>query len=201
MSGLIYVMRHGQSVVNVENRLTCKQLDGDLTDMGRLQAAKAGSWLIDKDITRIVHSPFHRAEQTAQIIGAALGVTPTMNRGLCEMDCGDLEGRTDEEAWTTWRGVWTRWKKAEHGATFPGGESYGQAHERYSRVIHDTEPDEHTLLVTHGGITICVLPYLCVNAAALQGDLALDNTGLVVLERYDEIGRYICRSWNLTEHL
>lgn len=201
MSGLIYIMRHGQSMVNVENRLTCKQYEGDLTDMGRLQAAKAGSWLVDKNISRIIHSPFHRAEQTAQIVGTALAVTLTASQGLCEMDCGDLEGRTDDEAWAAWREVWTRWKNAEPAAVFPGGESYAQAQARYSRVIHDTSPDDNTLLVTHGGITICVVPYLCVNAAALQGELALDNTGMVVLERYDQSGRYICRSWNLTEHL
>jgi len=41
-----------------------------------------------------------------------------------------------------------------------------------------------------------------VNAAALQqgGGFYLDNTGFVVLESYDT-SRYICRAWNLVEHL
>lgn len=201
MSGLIYIMRHGESQVNIEKRLTCKQFAGDLTDIGRLQAAKAGSWLIDKNISHILHSPFHRAEQTAQIIASSLDITPVMCEGLREVDCGELEGRVDENAWTTWRGIWTRWKQGDQMAAFPGGESYPEAHARYSSVIYDVGSEENTLLVTHGGITTCIIPYLCVNAAALQGELGLDNTGMVVLERYDESGRYFCRSWNLTEHL
>ena len=35
---MIYLMRHGESVVNVERRLTCRKYDGDLTDKGRDQA-------------------------------------------------------------------------------------------------------------------------------------------------------------------
>ena len=41
---MIYVMRHGESVVNVQRRLTCRQYDGDLTDNGREQAQKATFW-------------------------------------------------------------------------------------------------------------------------------------------------------------
>lgn len=198
--GLIYIMRHGQSTVNVERRLTCHQYDGDLTDLGRTQAAKAGVWLADKGIDKIIHSPFHRTEQTAGIVGEALGLTPTMDVDLCEMNCGDLHGRTDDEAWEFFDSIYARWRKREWEAQYPGGESYRQGYERYLRCLGKIGPDETTLLVTHGGITCTIVPYLCVNAAALQGDLHLDNTGFVVLEHYDA-GRYICRSWNFIDHL
>ncbi|MBZ0275673.1 MAG: histidine phosphatase family protein [Anaerolineae bacterium] len=198
MVHLIYLMRHGQSVVNIERRLTCRKPDGDLTDLGREQAAKAGDWLADKGITRLLHSPFHRAEQTAQIVAPKLKLTPVMVDDLREMDCGSLERRTDDDAWGEFMAVFRRWKKGDWEATYPGGESYRQGFERFSRCLNAVT--ETTLLVTHGGISIAVVPYLCVNAAALQGVGDLDNTGLVVLEPYDS-GRYICRSWNLIEHL
>jgi probable phosphoglycerate mutase len=197
---MIYVMRHGQSTVNVERRLTGSDYRGDLTALGREQAAKAAEWLADKGITRILYSPFHRAEQTAQIVGERLGILPCVDPGLCEMDAGDLHGRTDNEAWEYFRSIYERWKKRDWEAQYPGGETYRQGFDRYLQCLRQISPDETALLVTHGGITCSVLPYLCVNAAALQGDLTLDNTAFVVLEPYDD-GRYICRSWNLSEHL
>ncbi|MCB9453590.1 MAG: histidine phosphatase family protein [Anaerolineaceae bacterium] len=198
MTGLIYLMRHGQSVVNVERRLTCRKFEGDLTELGREQAARAAVWLADKGITRIGHSPFHRAVQTAQIVARKLNQTLEMEDGLREMDCGGFEGRTDDAAWEEFIAIYRRWKSAEWDAAFPDGETFRHAYERFSRCLHAA--GDNTLLVTHGGITLTVVPYLCVNAAALQRTDYLDNTGLVVLERYDA-ERYICRSWNLVEHL
>ncbi len=56
------------------------------------------------------------------------------------------------------------------------------------------------LLITHGDITHTVIPPLCVNVAALQRVMPLDNTGIIVLEHYDA-DRYSCSAWNLAEHL
>jgi broad specificity phosphatase PhoE len=197
---LIYLMRHGQSIVNVEQRLTCRKPDGDLTALGREQAERAGEWLLDKGITRIIHSPFHRAEQTARIVADKLDLAMTVADGLREMDCGNLEGRADQDGWDEWQTVYERWQQADWKATFPGGESYRQAYDRFTDVLNRVNANETTLLVAHGGISITVVPYLCVNAAALQGERVLDNTGFVILEPYGD-GRYICRAWNQTEHL
>ena len=197
---LIYVMRHGQSTVNVERRLSCRNFEGDLTPLGREQASKAAQWLSDKNITHILHSPFHRAHQTAQIIGEKLGLSCLMNDDLREMDCGDFESRTDKASWDAFRVIYERWMQGDWKATYPGGESYQQGFDRFNRCLMSLIPNQTTLLVTHGGICTSVIPYLCVNAAALQGKRTLENTGLVILEPYGD-GRYICRAWNQTEHL
>jgi broad specificity phosphatase PhoE len=198
--GTIYLMRHGQSVVNIERRLTCHEYGGDLTPLGRQQACRAADWLADKAIETIRHSPFCRAEQTARIVGESLGIVPQVDDDLREMDCGNLESRTDDEAWSIWAGVFKRWLRHDTRATFPGGESYADGLRRFSRALDRTNDSVNVLLVTHGGITRTVVPYLCVNAAALQRTENLANTGMVVLERYDP-GRYVCLSWNLAEHL
>lgn len=197
---LIYIMRHGQSTVNVERRITCRKLEGDLTSIGRDQALKAGQWLIDKGITKIVHSPFHRAAQTAEIVNQHLNLTCSVSDDLREMDCGALEWRTDEAGWNEFYSVYERWQQRDWNATYPDGESYRQGFDRFNHCLMNVDPNETTLLVTHGGISVSVIPYLCVNAAALQGKLKLDNTGIVILEPYGD-GRYICRAWNQTAHL
>jgi broad specificity phosphatase PhoE len=202
---MIYVMRHGESVVNLERRLTCRKLDGDLSPLGQQQARQAAAWLRDKDIRAIFTSPFHRAEQTAQMIGDVLGLTPTVDGNLAEMDCGELEGRTDEDAWDIWAEVFERWKTCDWECRFPGGETFRQAHDRLVKVLLGTtdlleKNGGSALLVTHGGITRAVLPYLCVNAAALQRISHLHNTGIAVFEPYDP-GRYACMAWDIVEHL
>lgn len=197
---VIYIMRHGESIVNITRRLTCKQYDGDLSALGREQAAKAAAWLTDKGVNLIRHSPFHRAQQSAEIIGEAPGVPVEMDVDLAEMDCGELEGKTDEDAWAVWAKVMVRWRAYDLDAAFPGGESFSQAAKRFARALAQVPEGRTALLVTHGGIATTVTPTLCVNAAALQRGDVLDNTGFIVLETYDE-GRYACRAWNLVEHL
>lgn len=197
---LIYLMRHGQSVVNVAHRLSCNNFEGDLTDLGREQASKAAEWLVDKDISLIRHSPFHRAEQTAQLVGEKLGLPIAMDDGLREINCGDLHGRGDDEAWEYFMSIFMRWKKQEWEARFPGGETFRQGFERFSTSLRNIPDHQTVLLVAHGGIIETVVPYLCVNAAALQGQRGVGNTGIVILEPYGD-GRFICRAWDSQEHL
>lgn len=197
---LLYVMRHGESVVNRERRLTCKRFDGVLTSLGREQAVRAGEWLVGKGITRIESSPFERAIETATLVADRLGLLSQVDHNLREMDCGRLEGRTDDEAWAEWKRVYDRWKMCDWKAAFPEGETYEQAYERLNSVLQRIQVTETVLMITHGGVTQTVIPYLCVNAAALQDVCPLDNTGIIILEPYGD-GRFICRAWNQNDHL
>lgn len=197
---LIYIMRHAQSVVNVDHRITCRKFEGDLSDLGREQAVKAADWLLDKNINRVLYSPFHRAEQTAKIVSEQLGLVSTEDDDLREMDCGEFEWRNDEASWDDWHKIYERWQQGDWNARYPGGESYREGYNRFSRSLLSIDSEETALFVTHGGISTTVIPYLCVNAAALQGQRVLDNTGMIVLEPYGD-GRFICRAWNQNDHL
>lgn len=197
---LIYVMRHAQSIVNADKGISCRKPDGDLTDLGREQALRAADALHDKNIQRILHSPFHRAEQTAHIIGERLALPFTENVDLGEINCGDMEWRSDDEGWADWFKMYERWMQGDWNARYPGGESYREGYNRFSRCLLSVDSEETVLLVTHGGISTTVIPYLCVNAAALQGQRILDHTGMIVLEPYGD-GRFICRAWNQVDHL
>lgn len=195
----IYLVRHGQSVVNVEGRLSCQRLDGDLTPLGREQAGRAGRWLSDKGITHIRSSPFHRAQQTAAIINERLGLEVVTDDGLGEMNCGALEGRIDSEAWGMWMDMYERWKAHELDAAFPEGESFQNAVTRFERTLNSLPAGATALLVTHGGITRTVVPYVAEVAPELlyRGDLV--NTGIAVLDYDNEC--YRCASWNVYDHL
>ncbi len=196
---MIYVMRHGESVVNGENHVICRRRDGDLTATGREQSEKAARWLMNKGVTQIRHSPYDRAYQTAAIIGAVLDVVPVVDEGLSEMNCGNLEGRSDDTAWEIWAEVYRRWCLYEVDARFPGGESYGEAAQRVRQVLERCAQTT-TLLITHGGIMRSVIPPLCIQSPALLRLERLVHTSLIVLEPCDA-DKYNCSAWNLIDHL
>lgn len=199
---MIYLMRHGESTVNLERMIACKRHEGDLTPLGREQANKAAKWLQDKHITAIYSSPFHRAEQTAHIIGDHLNVSVTLDDDLSEINCGDLDECKDDDSWRRWNAVYDRWMENHLDARYPNGESLRESYQRFVRAFrhggHRT--DKSVLLVTHGDIARCIVPMACINAAALQRITVLDNTGIAILEPYGH-GRYICNAWNILEHL
>ena len=73
----VLFLRHGESAHNVhtgEERLA-EELGDLLTERGRAQAAAAGAALGDLGITRLLTSPMRRATETAEAVGAALGLT------------------------------------------------------------------------------------------------------------------------------
>lgn len=196
----IYVMRHGESVINIARVFQCKSSDGALTEAGREQAQQAAVWLQDKDIRVIYASPIERATETATIVGKTLGLAVQINNDLREIDCGDLDGRNDDTAWESWRVIFRRWVKGDWTATYPGGESLRQGYDRMWRALNSTPQQQNTLLVTHGGIMHGTLPLMCVNHAALKRIEGPAYTGIVILEPYHP-NRYSCESWNLVEHL
>lgn len=197
----LYLMRHAQSIPNVERRISCRSYAGDLTPLGQQQAQQAAAWLRDKGITALRVSPYARTLQTAAAIAPAFGLTPLLDDDLREFDCGDLDQRTDDAAREQFHQIYERWLKADWQARFPGGEAYAEGCARFSRALHRAaEQGATTLLVTHGGIIRTIVPYLCVNAAALQRVSIPDNAAFVVLEPYDA-ERYICKAWNWRDHL
>lgn len=199
MTTTLYLMRHGESVVNIAHTLTCRRPEGDLTRLGREQAARAAQWLLGKGITHIYASPFHRAQQTAAIVGAVLGLEVVTDAGLAEMNCGDLEGRSDGDAWRAWARVYERWKAHDLTAAFPDGETFGDAVARFRETLSRVPDGTTALLVTHGGITRTVVPYVAEIDPELlyRGDLV--NTGIAVLDYENDC--YRCSSWNVMDHL
>jgi broad specificity phosphatase PhoE len=199
MMTMIYVMRHGESTVNVARIVKCRELDGDLTDKGRQQARLVGHWLSDKGIQRIHASPFHRAQQSAEIVSEILGLPVETDDDLREIDCGTLEGRADPEAWDLWQAASSRWGQGEWDSPFADGETMRHAHDRLQRALKRA-CDQDTLLVTHGGISVRILPHLVSNPHQWPMVEHLENTGLIILEP-DADGRYTCGGWNVVEHL
>jgi broad specificity phosphatase PhoE len=71
---MILWVRHGQSTWNVIDRLQGHELSPPLTELGREQAQHAAEALAGRGVVRLLSSPATRALETAQVIGAHLGL-------------------------------------------------------------------------------------------------------------------------------
>ena len=150
---MIYLVRHGQTVFNAERRQQ-GHLDSPLTALGRAQGAAIGrllQGLIEKpDDWRLISSPLGRAQDTAGLIGQALGLPVETDRRVIEVSFGQWDGRLRDEL------------AAEHPDTFgrgdwqfaaPGGESFESVETRVGDWLASLppEPERKVIVVSHGG--------------------------------------------------
>ena len=99
MNSNLYLIRHGQSTYNLENRFTGWK-DVDLTDLGQKQAKEASNLLTNHKFDLAFTSTLVRAQNTLDIILANLGISLKVikNEALNERDYGDLVGQNKDEA-------------------------------------------------------------------------------------------------------
>ena len=149
----LYLIRHGQSANNLRKEALAEPCDSPaataprmadppLTDLGKLQARLAGEALTEEGITRLYCGPMLRTLQTAQIIGAALDLSPHVFVALHE-----------------WGGVWESrgetgsvqrpgLTKQEMSAMFPGFVLPSDVTDR-GWWFHDWEGDQAMLELAH----------------------------------------------------
>ena len=140
------LVRHGQSTWN-ERGLWQGQADPPLTELGRHQASMAAKSLGTVDL--IVASSLERARDTAEIIGAALGVGPVVVlEGLMERDAGEWSGHTRAEIDHEYPGY------LADGRRPPSWEPDEQLSERLMGTLDalaERFPDAEIGCITHGG--------------------------------------------------
>jgi probable phosphoglycerate mutase len=92
----LYFVRHGLSVMNQQGVFS-STTNTPLAPEGVEQCRAAGQALVGTGIDCIVSSPFTRAQQSAAIIAAELGIDPAniiLNDNFVERSFGPLEGTT-----------------------------------------------------------------------------------------------------------
>lgn len=93
----LLVLRHGQSTWNAERRWQ-GWADAPLSPLGERQAHDAASHLAGAGLTVVCSSDLQRANRTAQIIAAQLGLGEvTVARDLRERDVGVFTGKTIDQ--------------------------------------------------------------------------------------------------------
>lgn len=145
----VLLVRHAEPDEDARGRCYGR-LDVGLSPAGLASAKHLAESLGDVELEAVYVSPRLRAVQTA----AALGVMPTVDERLRELDFGELEGRTYDEIGREQPELFRRWMDTPTLVRFPGGESFAELRERVAAAMGDIVAVDHrtVALVSHGGV-------------------------------------------------
>jgi len=153
----LYLIRHGESVPNVEPIIGGMRGDAGLTERGRRQAAALERRLSSEPIhaDHLYASTLPRALETAAYVSRGVGLPFERDDEVQELRPGAADGMSHEEWQTTYPG----WEDGPLSNPFqpmsPEGESWAQflvrAGAALTRLVQ-RHPDQTVVVVTHGGV-------------------------------------------------
>jgi len=164
----IILVRHGRTAWNAEERFRGRA-DIPLDDLGRRQAEATAERLKDSGAVAVYSSPLERTMMTARPIAERLGLDVVPLEGLIDIDYGEWQGLTLEEALQRDAELYRRWRQEPHLARFPGGEGLDDVRRRVESVIS---------MVTerHAGQTVVLVSHVVVCRVFVCAVLGIDNS-------------------------
>ena len=194
---VIYYIRHGETSWNALGRLQGTQ-DIPLNDLGRKQAAHAGTILADlfardgreKSSLSFVASPLIRARATMELVRGSLRLPHdgyALDDRLREIGYGQWEGSTLPEMQRRDPDLFAKRQTEKWTVSPPGGESYVDVQTRmqdwYASVAVDT------VTVAHGGTARALMVALGIETPLSAADLTIEQ-GAVYVFREGALQKY-----------
>ena len=157
MTTELYLIRHGESVANVEPIIGGMRGDSGLTARGREQAARLAARLAAGEIRAdaLYTSTLPRAVETAEYVGRALGLTPLPDDEWHELRPGEADGASVEEWRARYGGREFETATDPYRPFAPGGESWATFLLRVGRALSRVvarHRGETVAVVCHGGV-------------------------------------------------
>ena len=200
----ILLVRHGVTDWNREGRFQ-GHLDPPLANDGRLEAELLGARLRGDELlrpVRIVSSTLARARETAESIGAKVGVTVEPDARLIEIGQGEWEGRTHADLAVSDADRYAAWRRDAGIRQPPGGESIESATQRVMDLLAALEDGAGpwpVCVVSHGGTLRIMARVLMATSTTAPWSMDIDNASLSVCSALDD--RWRLDRWNDTLHL
>ncbi|MBQ6622122.1 MAG: histidine phosphatase family protein [Mogibacterium sp.] len=159
----IYILRHGQTDLNVARKLQGR-LDVPLNETGIRQAEQLAEILRERELTfeQIWSSPLDRAQKTGEIVTGQSRETFHTDPRLAEMDFGPLEGAPYRDLPGDAQMFFT---DPEHFRPAEGHESMVDLVARLREFLEELKPvaaaaEGNLLLLSHGTTIHAMLVYL-----------------------------------------
>jgi broad specificity phosphatase PhoE len=183
--GLFYLLRHGETEWNAENRF-CGCTDVPLSEAGRGQARSVATRLKPIPFEALYSSPLERALETARVISESVGLQPVPDFRLVELDYGQWEGKTVAGIMESEPETFRAWDANPARFAPPGGESGLAAQQRVVSCLDSLaakHPVGPVLVVFHK--TVCRLAIchvLGMSPSEYRRRLVLNNAALSIIQ-------------------
>lgn len=162
------MVRHGQTEWNRVERFRGRA-DVPLNETGLAQAEATGRCVAAEwQPSAIYTSPLSRAVKTAEAIARHFGLKVQIHPGLVDIDYGEWQGLTPEEARQRWPEEIDAWYNRPHLTHIPGGETLDALRTRLMQTVNE-------LVDRHPADTIVLVGHTVVNRIILLGILGLGN--------------------------
>ena len=174
-----------------------------LSELGRRQAQALGGYIAANWKPDAVYtSPLGRCRDTGAAIAAPFRLELQPIDGLCDIDYGEWQGLTGDQARERWPEEAELWFRAPHLAAIPGGETLAALLSRVTAALHD-------ILRRHREGTVVLVGHDSVNRVVLLSALDLPlsrywhlrQEPCAVNEIFFDSGSFVIRSINQTQHL
>lgn len=146
----LYLVRHGATPMTADDRFS--GMEGALSGEGRRQILRLAERLRGEGISALYSSPMARALESAEIIGAAIGLKPAVRDALREISHGHWEGRTHAEAEKLFPAEYAAWEEDPFEKGPVGGESGADVLRRARPALDEiveAHPGERLAVVSH----------------------------------------------------
>jgi probable phosphoglycerate mutase len=164
----IILVRHGQTEWNRVERFRGRaDIPLDETGLAQAEATRrrvAAEW----QPTAVYSSPLSRAVKTAEAISRHFSLEVQRYPGLIDIDYGEWQGLSPDEARMRWPLEIDAWYNAPESARIPGGESLQDLRARAMAAVNE-------LGASHPGQTIVLVGHTVINRIILLGVLGLGN--------------------------
>ena len=148
------LLRHGRTSWNAQRRFQ-GQADPPLDDVGRMQAYEVAALIASLQPDLLVSSDAARALQTAELVGAAVGLPVRAEPRLRERSLGHWEGLTRDEVAAAYPAEFADWV-AGRDVSGRGGESREEVARRALAAFGELPDVGTVVLVTHSATAMAL---------------------------------------------
>jgi len=164
----VVLVRHGQTEWNRVERFRGRA-DVPLNETGIAQAEATGRRVAKQwQPVAIYSSPLSRAIKTAEAIAQHFTLPVQPHPGLIDIDYGDWQGLTPEEARTRWQTTVDAWYNTPQLARIPRGETLDDLRTRGMAMVNE-------IVARHVNQTIVLVGHTVINRVILLAILGLTN--------------------------
>lgn len=197
----LVLLRHGRTAHNHARRIQ-GQLDVDLDDVGRAQAAAVAPAMAALAPDVVWCSDLARTRHTAEPVLAACGLEASYDARLREFHLGERQGLSHDEYRALAPEEFARFHQGDFDVV-PGAETTEQVRDRMvgalRALLDAVEPSRTALAISHGAaIRVATVALLGWPTEAIHSLRGVDNCGWVELLEQPEAGRLRLLAYNRT---